>query len=136
MSILQEIHHQARNWGDRTAPKLRNSVAANGLIDTGALQQSIVSRTWADERVQEIRVSFRFLRYGIFAAKGARRGHAGKKGTTWRDASGKLRRTNTASLNKLQNKHDWYNPIVRKEIIQLKEELGQVMIIEAKKIFI
>jgi hypothetical protein len=136
LTLIQQIHHNARNWADRTTPALQASVAGKGLVDTGALQRSIEARTYTNERIQEVRVGFRFLRYGVFVAKGARRGHGGTKGSTWRTASGALRRTASTSRGKLMQKQDWYNPIVRRELVKLKEQVGNMMVVEAKRAFI
>lgn len=125
---LEAIHQAAMAWADDMEPKLQQSIAAVGLLDTGALQRSLRPRTFIESRRTEVvSVGFQFLRYGVWRLKGASRGHGGSKGSTWRSADGRVRRTAQTSLGKLGERADWYNPVLRREIDNLEAAIGQAV---------
>jgi hypothetical protein len=137
MPNIDDIHAAARNWSDETAQHLRSSITANGLVDSGALRDSLVGRSAIESRRAEtVSAGVRLLRHGVFLAKGARKGQGGKKGSTWRTKSGELRRTNPASLGKATGGVNWFNPVIRREVLKLEQAVAEVYILDIKKALI
>lgn len=60
------------------------------------------------------RIGAKFPRHGIFVMKGAGRGQGGSVGSSWRDKTGKTKRTNPNSLGKMNSRNrraaDWLSP--------------------------
>jgi len=103
-----------------TAERLKQNVA----YDTGALEESIGSNT-RKFYGQIDSISFPFLRYGVFIAKGAGRGYGGLIGSSWYNAKGELKTTNPLSLGKMNSGSrqgdDWYGVVIDEEIPKYKK---------------
>lgn len=60
------------------------------------------------------RIGAKFPRHGIFVMKGAGRGQGGSVGSSWRDKTGAIKRTNPNSLGKMNSRNrkaaDWLSP--------------------------
>ena len=69
------------------------------------------------------RIKFTFPRYLVYVAKGASRGHGGRKGSQWQSPKGITIKTNPKSFNKLKEPKDWFNPVINNFSEQIAEKL-------------
>lgn len=117
------------------ARETESALQANVAFDTGALEASISSRT-KKFYGQIDRISFPFLRYGVFRAKGAGKGYGGSKGSTWYNAKGEKKSTNPESFGKMSTGNregdDWYAIVIEEQIPRYedvtKEYYGELVV--------
>lgn len=136
---IDEIHLQATLWAGETEAALKSSVSSAGALDTGALQSSVNKRVIRMNN-GGIAISFGFRRYGVYVEKGAGKGKGGKKGSMWYDKSGDRRRTDPASLGKMntggRKAQKWFNPVLRREMEELADAVAEHIDLQVTKALI
>ena len=135
---IADIEAAASEWGRGAMSALRSSALAVAH-EGGDLAASITTdtRRLSDDSLS---IRFTFLRYGVFREKGAGRGYAGRKGSKWTSASGKLRTTNPNSLGKMgtgkRKLPPWFNPVIRSRVGELREIVAERYVMKVRRLFI
>lgn len=113
-----------RAWGRGTKGKLPSSLNTLGVRGTGHLLRSINVK-FGQRYGQVNYIGFRFARTGVFVEKGASRGHAGTKGSKWRDAKGQMKHTGKdgRGLMGMGNRpaKPWFNPVIEPAVQELAD---------------
>ena len=107
---LEGLSTDVRKQAEELEEMLAFEINRLGIRDTDNLLDSLKTNTRFRDGVPES-IGIKFARSGIYMAKGARRGHGGRKGSTWRTSKGEKRSTNPESKGKLfagyPGKRDW-----------------------------
>lgn len=126
MSDLEEIINECKDWTQNTEAMLKQRVPR----DTGRASQSIQGKVKLRNGVPYA-IAYSFERYLAYRMKGAGRGQAGKKGSSWYDKQGTRKRTNPASLGKMNTGNrqatDVFNDTIGNELPQLSTAISRVM---------
>lgn len=121
---IQRYNQAVKDWGRDTQGQLRSSINGLGVRATGTLLRSVNAKF--GQRFGQVNyVGLRFARYGVFVEKGASRGHGGAKGSKWRTAQGKLKRTNPKSMGAMgtggRSARPWFNPVIGDAVDRLAD---------------
>lgn len=75
------------------------------------------------------RIQFKFKKSMVYVEKGAGRGYAGYKGSSWYSKKGEKHATNPQSLNKMGTSKriakPWFNPVIEKFTDELVSKTAQ-----------
>lgn len=112
-----------KDWTGDTREMLR----ARAPSLTGAGAKSIKGRVKLRQSIEPYAVSFNFERYIAWVDKGASRGHGGTKGSTWYNKKGEKRRTNSASLRKMNSGNRLAEPFIDAVISERLPILADVL---------
>ncbi|HAF34670.1 MULTISPECIES: hypothetical protein [Sphingobacterium] len=121
-------NNRIKAWGRGTITSIKGSYAAmvTSTQQTGEGEKSI-KILYKQDFGQIERISFDFNRYLVFLHKGAGKGVAGSKGSTWETKSGKKKSTNPKSLGKLgtgkRKAKKWLNPQLDRAVPKLADML-------------
>lgn len=136
---LDAFNADVRGWGQATLVALKGSAVRVGSRGAGTLVRTLKARYFV--RYGEVYgLGFQFPRHGVFAEKGARRGHGGTKGSRWyranlvgKDKNGKPKtggwqRTNPRSFGKMGTGRSpevpWLNPIIQARMDELADKVA------------
>lgn len=137
--ILETLREKVEDWGERTEEKLQMSLVSVGAVYSGAGQKSIDSGAKMMQD-RSIYIGFRLKRYLVMIEKGAGKGHGGKKGSVWKGLDGKMKRTNPASLGKMNSggrpAKPFFNVVIKAEIKDLADEVGEFFYVKARQAII
>ena len=115
-----------RQWTPGSVEALRASLSNLGVRKTGLLIRMLKARNRM-EGMEITAIRFEFPRYAVYVEKGALRGHGGVKGSRWIGPDGKTRRTNPASLGKMDTgaarARRWFNPVMSARVEDLADQL-------------
>ncbi|MEN5054408.1 hypothetical protein [Sphingobacterium kitahiroshimense] len=121
-------NQRIKAWGGDTLSSIKGGYAAmtTSVNQTGAGESSIKIR-YKQDFGQIERITFRFNRYLAFLHRGAGKGVAGSKGSTWTNKAGVKKTTNPASLGKLgsgrRKAKEWLTPKLDVAIPKLADQL-------------
>jgi hypothetical protein len=123
---LEGLSSDVRKQAEELEEMLAFEIHRLGVRDTDNLLDSLKTNVRFRDGVPES-IGAKFARSGIFMAKGARRGHGGRKGSTWRTSKGEKRTTNPESKGKLltgyPGKRDW----ISQPLDTTEKHLGSVL---------
>jgi hypothetical protein len=112
------------NWGRGTRQKLINSVKKLSQKGKGDLVKSIKLNTHKMYGLVD-RLSYRFLRYGVFFHKGTGRGYKMTGGVVVRVPSAKNKTLNDSSIKR--EPVEWFNPVIDDNINDLANRVANHM---------
>lgn len=116
-----EYNKKARAWARKVLAEMRSTSPADRL------RSGLKYKTRTGGAKQPIRsISFGFDRLGIYIEKGAGRGHGGLKGSKWTGPDGTVRRTNPASLGKMDKGNRSAKPFLQPAIDRNLDELADI----------
>lgn len=121
-------NNRIKAWGGETITSIKGSYAAmvTSTQQTGEGENSIKIRYKQDYGQIET-ITFKFHRYLAFLHKGAGKGVAGSKGSTWTTKSGQKKSTNPKSMGKLgtgkRKAKEWLNPQLDRAVPKLADQL-------------
>lgn len=116
-----EYNKKAREWARKVVNEMRSTSPADRL------RSGLKYKTRTGGAKQPIRsIAFAFDRLGIYIEKGAGRGHGGLKGSKWTGSDGRIRRTNPASLGKMDKGARPAKPFLQPAIDRNLDELADI----------
>jgi hypothetical protein len=100
-SPLESVRQKADDWANATETLMEVKLASHRV--SGALANSLAHRIKQFPRAEmAVRITFKFVRYGAWLEKGARKGYGGTQGSEWGNyKTGITKRTNPNSLGKM-----------------------------------
>ena len=116
-----EYNTKTRAWARKVLAEMR-STSPSDRLRSGLKYKT---RT-GGSRLPVRSISFGFDRLGIYLEKGAGRGHGGLKGSKWTGPDGTVRRTNPASLGKMDKGNRAAKPFLQPAIDRNLDELADI----------
>ena len=116
-----EYNKKTRAWARKVLAEMR-STSPSDRLRSGLKYKT---RT-GGSRLPVRSISFGFGRLGIYLEKGAGRGHGGLKGSKWTGPDGTVRRTNPASLGKMDKGNRAAKPFLQPAIDRNLDELADI----------
>ncbi len=116
-----EYNKKTRAWARKVLAEMR-STSPSDRLRSGLKYKT---RT-GGSRLPVRSISFGFDRLGIYLEKGAGRGHGGLKGSKWTGPDGTVRRTNPASLGKMDKGNRAAKPFLQPAIDRNLDELADI----------
>ena len=116
-----EYNKKTRAWARKVLAEMR-STSPSDRLRSGLKYKT---RT-GGSRLPVRSISFGFDRLGIYLEKGAWRGHGGLKGSKWTGPDGTVRRTNPASLGKMDKGNRAAKPFLQPAIDRNLDELADI----------
>ncbi len=110
---LEEAIQTLKDWTGDTKEMLKARMPQL----TGAGARSFKGRVKLRQQ-EPYAISFNFERYVAWVDKGASRGHGGSKGSTWYNKNGEKKRTNPASLGKMNQGNRSAQPFINETIAE------------------
>lgn len=117
-----EFNKKARAWASKVSKVMRTTSPSDRL------RSSIKYKTRTYQAKGPVGVvAFQFNRLGIYLEKGAGRGHGGAKGSKWYGPDGNIRKTNPASLGKMDKGNRPAKPFLQPAVDSNLDELADIV---------
>jgi hypothetical protein len=148
----EEYNQKVTDWGSKLAVKIRDSIRSLTSKGKGDLLKSLRLKTgkWYGE---VDKLSYHFVRHGVFVHKGVGRGYAMVGGNVvrvsgslqtkfWKEYAKKKNREYNPRLvggDMKRKPEQWFNPIVAQNIQELADMVGEMhadRVVNATKILI
>lgn len=129
-SPLETAWLRAEEWAKDTEVIMESHLTNHR--DSGSLIRSLKHKIAQYQRASvAVRITFKFVRYGAFLEKGARKGYGGKVGSKFGDyKKGIIKSTNPKSLNKMGTGKSpavpWTVPALEEQLPELADMVGDI----------